>query len=300
MPPIKVALAGATGNLGTPILDALLQSRVSVTVLSRTGGNSSKLARHPNLKIEEVDFESVQSLSKALQGIEVVVSCVSTLAIGSQNRLIDASVYAGVKRFIPAEFGMDSLNPLCMQLPVCVPKAATQKYLKDKTRQNPGFSWTGIANGLFLDWGMKVGFIINLKEHTAKLYNGGDVPFSATRLIDVAKAVLAVIHNQEQTANRLLYIHSAVVTQNQLIGYVKNIVGKQWQTSQKDTEELRKESLVALEKGDVMAAMDGFCVAASWNADYGCDFSGHLDNELLGLKLLDEEGLKALVASLLI
>ena len=34
----KVALAGATGNLGVPVLEVLLNANLSVTVLSRQGG----------------------------------------------------------------------------------------------------------------------------------------------------------------------------------------------------------------------------------------------------------------------
>lgn len=162
MPATQIALAGATGNLGLPILQALLNADLSVTVLSRKGGNSSKLTPHPNMNIKEVDFTSIESLASALSGIDIVVSCVATAAIGSQNPLVDASVAAGVKRFIPAEFGMDSANHLCVQLPVCAPKAATQRYLQEKLESHPGFTWTAIANGLFLDWGLQSGLILNL------------------------------------------------------------------------------------------------------------------------------------------
>lgn len=302
MAPIKVALAGATGNLGMPVLEALLGAEFCVIVLSRIGGNSSKLAPHPNLTIVEVDFNSTQSLIAALQEAEVVVSCLATLALGSQNPLIDASVAAGVRRFIPAEFGMDSRNPLCVVLPVCVPKVNTQRYLQEKANSNRGFSYTCIANGLFLDWGLRMGFIINPASHTATLYNGGDVPFSTTTLADVAKAILGVIKSQGQTANRILYIHSAVTTQNKLIQYAKDKDGKDWHISSKDTEEIRQESVAELAKGpqgNINAAMDGFCVCASWNTDYGCDFSSHLDNDLLGVKMMNEAELKALVRSLL-
>ncbi|KAF2194393.1 oxidoreductase CipA-like protein [Zopfia rhizophila CBS 207.26] len=298
----QVALAGATGNLGIPILKALLGADFCVTVLSRTGGNSSRLRPNPNLTIKEVDFNSVESLTPALLGAEVVVSCLTTLAIGGQNPLIDASVAAGVKRFIPAEFGMDSRNPLSVQLPVCAPKAATQKYLLEKSNSNPGFTYTSIANGLFLDWGLKMGIIVNPAQHTATLYNGGDVPFSATNLADVAKAVLGVIEHQAQTANRILYIHSALVTQNRLIQYAKDRDGKEWNTIGKDTEKVRQESLAELAKGpqgDIEAAMLGLCICASWDIDYGCDFSSHLDNELLGVKELSEAELRALVESFL-
>ena len=296
---IQIALAGATGNLGLPVLESLLSAQYRVTVLSRIGGNSSRLRPHPNLTIKEVDFDSVPSLTTALGGVQVVISCLATLAIGSQNPLIDASVAAGVKRFIPAEFGMDSRNPLCVQLPVCVPKAATQKYLLEKSSSNPGFTYTAIANGLFLDWCLEQGIILNLAQHTATLYDGGDVPFSATLLTDITKAVLGIIEHQTETANRVVYIQSALVTQNRLLQYAKDKDGKEWDIVVKDTEEVKQESFAELAKGDVDAAMLGFSIVGCSNVDYGCDFSKHLDNDLLGVKELGEDELRALVESLL-
>ncbi|KAJ5116086.1 hypothetical protein N7456_000434 [Penicillium angulare] len=304
MPSRNVALAGATGNLGIPILNALVQANYNVTALSRIGGNSSKLPNHPNLTIKEVDFTSTYSLTAALQetNSEVVISCLATSAIGAQNPLIDASVSAGVKRFIPAEFGMDSQNPLAMKLPVCAPKVATQKYLLSKSSENPGFTFTGIANGLFLDWCLEAGIILDLSRHAATLYNGGDVRFSTTLLVDVAKAVLGVIEHQSETENRVVYVQSGVVTQNELIGYAKEKDGVEWETVNKDTEELRRESLEEWDKGsggDADGATLGFCIVGSWTEDYGCDFSGHLDNELLGIEQLKEADLRKIVEGLL-
>jgi hypothetical protein len=299
MPPVKVALAGATGNLGIPVLEALLDARLSVTVLSRRGGNSSKLKGYRGLTVMEVDFGDSGSIRPALEGVTVVVSCLATLAIGAQNTLIDAACAAGVRRFIPAEFGMDSLNPLCVELPVCRPKVATQRYLALKSSEHPDFTWTGIANGLFLDWGLKEGFIVGLSARTAMLFNGGDVPFSATNLDDVAKAILGVINNLDQTANRLLYVHSAATTQNKLIQYAKDKDGKEWTLHTKDTQEVMRESMVELDKGNDQAAMDGFCAVAMWDPRYGGDFSSHLDNALLGLQPLDEAGVRAVVEGLL-
>jgi uncharacterized protein YbjT (DUF2867 family) len=68
MSPIKVALAGATGNLSVSVLEDLLNANFCVAVLSRIRGNSSKLAPHPKLTIMEVDFNCTQSLIAALQG----------------------------------------------------------------------------------------------------------------------------------------------------------------------------------------------------------------------------------------
>lgn len=299
MLPIKVALAGASGNLGIPVLEALLSANLSVTALTRKGGKSSKFQHYPGLTIKEIDFNDPDSIQPAVEGVTVVISCLATLAIGSQNALIDASCAAGVRRFIPAEFGMDSLNPLCKELPVCQPKTATQRYLAHKSREHPEFTWTGIANGLFLDWGLKEGFIIDVSKHTATLYNGGDILFSATILADVAKAILGIIKKQDETANRLLYIHSALVTQKQLIRYAKDKDDKEWSVKIKDTKEIMEESFGELDKGNEQVAMDGFCAVAMWDTSYGGEFSSHLDNELLDLQMLDESGVRAILEGLL-
>ncbi|KAI8964568.1 NAD(P)-binding protein [Daldinia sp. FL1419] len=304
MSSIRVALAGATGNLGTVVLEALLSSGFGVTALTRRGGNSFKLKPHPNLTIEEVDFNSVESLTAALVGAQIVVSCVALSAMGDQDPLIDAAVTAGVMRFIPAEFGMDSANPLCMQLPiVCETKVKTQRRLKEKSKSTPGFTYTAIATGLFLDWCLKEKILLNIPEHTATLYNGGDIKSSATLLSDIAKVVLGVIAHQDETANRMVYVHSALITQNQLIQYVKDRDGKGWDTVVKDTEELRQECLVGLAAKDPEGGIEtetlGLCLCGQFTPEYGCNFSDHLDNELLGIKELGEDELRKLVESFL-
>ncbi|KAL4938366.1 hypothetical protein BDV06DRAFT_231908 [Aspergillus oleicola] len=299
-----IALAGATGNLGQPILTSLLEANFTVTVLSRINGSWSKLKPHPNLTIKEVDFTSVDSLTSAIKRPtpQVLISCLATLAIGSQNPLIDAAVAAGVHRFVPAEFGMDSLNPLATALPVCAPKAATQAYLDERAKANAWFSWTGISNGLFLDWCLGAGIILDFNKRSATLYNGGDVRFSATLLSDVAKAVVGVIENLDKTKNRVVYVQSAAVTQNQLLGYAREKDRNDWDVTVKGTEEVRQESLDELARGeqaDIDDAMLGFCIVGSWDPKYGCNFSGHLDNELLGVRELTEAELRGVVDSFL-
>jgi hypothetical protein len=75
-----------------------------------------------------------------------------------------------------------------------------------------------------------------------------------------------------------------------------------WNTTVVNTEAVRQEGLAELAKGslaDIETAMLGFCFCGSMDADYGCDFSSHLDNELLGVKELSGEELRILVGDLL-
>lgn len=49
------------------------------------------------------------------------------------------------------------------------------------------------------------------------MYNGGDVRVSATLLGDGARAVVGIIGRREETTDRVVYVHSAVVAQKQLL-----------------------------------------------------------------------------------
>jgi len=70
----NVAITGAGGNIGGPILKAIVDSGdFFVTVLIREG---SKATFPESVKVIVVDFESVDSLTAALKGQDAVVSAV--------------------------------------------------------------------------------------------------------------------------------------------------------------------------------------------------------------------------------
>ncbi|KIY00487.1 uncharacterized protein Z520_04172 [Fonsecaea multimorphosa CBS 102226] len=301
MAPVKVAVAGATGNIGLPVVKALLDANYSVIALTRKGSNSaSKLPQSSNLAVKEVDYTSVPDLTAALEGVKVVVSTLATSSIGEQNPLIDASIAAGVERFLPSEFGSDTCNPKTAALPVFKFKVATQEYLKTKVSENPKFSYTLVITGPFFDWGLQHGFFLNPAKHTGTLYNGGDVVFSTTTLGSIAQAVVGVVGHLAETANRPVYVHDTATTQNKLIAYAKEKDGKDWDTSVKSTKDIYQESMTELTKGgDIGKAMVGFILSSIFGGEeMGGTFVGRTDNALLGLKELSEQQVKEIIQSL--
>ncbi|KIW24722.1 uncharacterized protein PV07_10417 [Cladophialophora immunda] len=300
MAPVKVAVAGATGNLGLPVVQALLDANYSVTALTRKGSNSaSKLPQSSNITVKEVDYSSVPDLTAALEGIKVVVSTLATTSVGEQNPLIDASIAAGVERFLPSEFGSDTCNPKTSALPVFKYKVATQDYLKAKVKEHPSFSYTLVITGPFFDWGLQHGFILNPAKHAGTLFNGGDATFSTTTLKSIGQAVVGVIEHLAETANRPVYVHDTATTQNKLIAYAKEKDGQDWDTPVKSTKELYQESMAELTKGgDIGKAMVGFILSGIFGGEEtGGSFEGRTDNQLLGLKELSEQQVKAIVQS---
>ncbi|KAL1297269.1 hypothetical protein AAFC00_004828 [Neodothiora populina] len=289
-----VAIAGATGNLGPSVLNALAAAGTfKITVLSRK-------ATIPNLPsgvtVAQVDYSSHSSLVSALKGHDALVSVISDF--DSQPALIDAAIEAGVSRFIPSEFGSDSFgNENARKLPVFGGKVKTQEYLASKKDQ---ISYSFVINGAFLDWGIMVGFVISPKDEAEnKIYDDGDRKRSMTLLSDVGKAVVGVLNHPEETKNKALYIQSAAVSQNQLLDIAQKIKpGLKVVRKAVDTADVEKNSYGILGQGkdaNIGEAMIGFIIVSIFRDGYGGLFEKN-DNELLGVKSLSEEELVKVVA----
>ena len=107
-----IALAGATGDLGHRIGTALSRRGTTVRALIRKG---TPAERREQLRLigavpVEVDLGDQASLRQACAGAMCVVSALNGLEptiLGVQGRLLDATVAAGVPRFMPSDFSLD-------------------------------------------------------------------------------------------------------------------------------------------------------------------------------------------------
>ena len=283
--PIRtVAVAGASGNLGPAILNQLLAAGFTVTALTRADSRSTFPSA---VKVVPIDYDSLDSLTAALKGQDALVSTLAILALGAQIRLVDAAIAAGVKRFIPSEFG--SNNPLARRMPVFADKVKVQDYLVQKVQErgDEGFSYTCVYNSVFFDWGLKIGILLG-KER----YDGGERKFSTTRLETIGKAVAGVLKHAEETKNGDVFVHEAVVTQNQLAA----LSGKKWEAEDLSTDVLEREAYAELgkEQPNFVSAMFGFIKRAIWGEGYGGEFT-KVDNELLGISMMSEREIEQLV-----
>jgi hypothetical protein len=130
-------------------LNELLAAGFNVTALSR---ESSTATFPASVAVKKVNYDSLDSLKEALTGIDAVVSAIATPAIGSQIKLIDAANAAGVKRFIPSEYGIHTRNLGGAKIgQILAGKIKTVDYLQEKAKENSNFTWTGIATGFFFD-----------------------------------------------------------------------------------------------------------------------------------------------------
>jgi hypothetical protein len=132
-------------------VQGLLTAGFKVTAVSR---ESSTSTFPDGVEVRRADLSSVESLTKAFAGQDVVIVTVPARESGNQNLYIDAAVAAGVKRFIPAEWGYDN-RPGKLSGPLAAlfsGKTKTLEYLVEQTKLHPSLTWTGLATSTFLDW----------------------------------------------------------------------------------------------------------------------------------------------------
>jgi putative NADH-flavin reductase len=287
----KVAIAGATGNLGPSIVNELVNQGFEVTVLSSSGNTSSLPSA---VKVIKVDYSSQDSLISALRGQEAFISAIPKHE--EQPALIDAAIAAGVQRFIPSEFGSNIIgNDKVRALPVFAGKLKTQEYLRAKQDK---ISHTFLINGLFLDWGLSIGWLANLKGKT-DINDNGDSVHSFTLLADIAKAVAGILKHPEETKNRGVYVQSAALSQNQVLEIAQKVKPEfKAETQQVDLAEVEKNAYAELKKenGDIGSAMRGFIKVSIFREGYGNLWDEKNDNELLGVKGLSSSELEDLVS----
>jgi putative NADH-flavin reductase len=287
----KVAIAGATGNLGPFIVNELVNQGFEVTVLS-SSGNTSTLSSA--VKVVKVDYSSQDSVVSALRGQQAFISAIPKH--DQQPALIDAAIAAGVQRFIPSEFGSNTVdNDKVRALPMFAGKVRTQEYLRSKQGQ---ISHTFLITGLFLDWGLSFGWLANLKGET-EINDDGNSIHSFTLLEDIGKAVAGILKHPEETKNRGLYVQSAALSQNQVLKIAQKIKPEfKAETVPVDLAELEKNAYAELakENGDIRSAMLGFIKNSNFREGYGNLWDGKNDNELLGVKGLSSSKLEELVA----
>ncbi|KUJ07161.1 NAD(P)-binding protein [Mollisia scopiformis] len=219
----SVAIAGASGALGPHVLKGLIDTKFQVKILTRSK-KPGEFDACPGVEVAEVDFTSVESLTAALKGIDAVVSTVAGTAIKYQTVLIDAAAAAGVKRFIPSEYGSVTTNPKLEKFPLYENVFMIRRHLQEKADAGL-MSWTVLACGAFMESLLVPGAagLLDFAERKALLLDEGDNRLSCNSLATSGKAIAAILKNTKATKNRVVKISEVILTPNQLLNMAQRM-----------------------------------------------------------------------------
>jgi len=271
-------------------MEALLEAdRFNITALTRSG-STGKDAFPDSVRAPVVDYEDPESLVAVLKGQDAVVSALSSDCAAQQQVLLDAAVSAGVTRFIPSEFGSDTLNANAAKLPVYSSKKKVQKQIEDLAAQGK-ISYTYVINGPFLDFGLEAGFLgLDLKKKQLTYLDGGNAEFSTTTRRTVGKVVVGVLSKPKETMDRAVYVQDVALTLKDLLRLSKQALGEDgWTEIDGGTSaDVEKSSYEKLAQGqNDMGVFVGFLLSAFFREGYGGEFQ-KLDNEMFGISQMSD------------
>lgn len=304
----------AGGNVGVPVLKELIASNsFKISVLSR---EESKSTFPSSVNVIKSDY-SPSSLEKAFKDQDAVISLVGSPGLAGQKTLVDAAVKAGVKRFIPSEFGSNTSSEAVRAK---VPIFSTKKEIIDhlRSKESDGITWTGVVSqlpsptplshtvmnylltiptqvtGPFFNWGLEKGFLgYNTTTRTAAIWDGGNVPFSTTNLPTIGKALASLLStdaNLAATKNKYIFISSHTTTQNEILAaYEKATGGEKWTVEKVESESAYKAAFEKFKGGDFSVIPTLIKSSFLAGDELGNNVKQGLLNETLGLQKEDLE-----------
>ncbi|KAH7883987.1 hypothetical protein F5I97DRAFT_1813796 [Phlebopus sp. FC_14] len=195
MPYTSFAVAGAGPTIGGRIVKALLSRGASVVAIARPGSSSPSSPLLEGAKIATVDYTNVEAVTSVLSEnkVEVMISALAYGALPAQRPLADAAKEAGVKLFVPSEYGMPTEGGKEGHLAI---KSEFADYVKSL-----GIPVMRVYNGMFIEFipwltGVELGKFHLMGQHT--------VPSSFVALDDVAGFVAHVLTTLPES-----YLHNA-------------------------------------------------------------------------------------------
>ncbi len=295
----KVCLVGANGSLGTIVLDALVRSNAfDVSVLVRSNSSSEPAHSASITKIPVSPELGLDELTAALANHDAVVAAFPLKDLNQHLRLVEAAYKAGVRRYIPADYGScDAASPRSQKhLQLYRDKHAVQKKCEELAsaaeKDGVPFTWTSIVCGHFFDWGLDNNYFhLDIENQTALILDAGDTKASASTLPRVAETVVRVFLQQQDTRNRFVFVQSFCPTPLEVLASLERATGTKWKTQHVDSNAYINRKQDELDAGDSHAVHDIVFVLGAVDADWTLRKEYAMD--LLGLK---DENLDEVVA----
>ncbi|KAB2110756.1 hypothetical protein AG0111_0g884 [Alternaria gaisen] len=287
----NIAVVGASGNVGTHITSALLaKTHFNVTAITRT---DSKATFPPGVRVARIDYNSPDTIVKALTGQDALVITMSVFAGGAQEQLIRGAAQAGVPWVLPNEFGMYNTEEAQNET------IGPGKTIARKLIESLGVSsWVGLTSGFWYEYSLSGGYYgINIPKREVTYIDDGKQRLNTATWPQTGLAVANLLSLPvsgsdsvgpilEQYRNRMLFVSSFALNQREMFEAVQKATG----TTEKDwkiTSEPAKERLATARQRMMMGDRRSF--ATVLYTRYFIDETGlyeknhGLNNDELGL-----------------
>jgi uncharacterized protein YbjT (DUF2867 family) len=247
----KIAIVGASGQLGKPTLEALLSKGVhTITAIQR---NESTSEFPSEVTVKRGSYEDESFLVDALQGQDVVVVIVPIPNMDLGDRFIRAAAKARVPYILPTEFGVDTPyfeNEHSMM----APKIARRRLIEELGVS----SWIAVINNFWLDANVGSGLWgISAKDRKFELLRNADAKISTTTVSRSGEGIAVLLSLPEtelaQFKNSSYYYSSFELSQRDIFEAVKRATrttDADWDIKERDAAQVVEEAEAKVREGD--------------------------------------------------
>ena len=280
--PLSILVLGA-GELGLPMLRHLAKhvarvpgSTLSVllrptTIASRDPDKQRDLAAIRALGVQSVPGDladdPAEALASTFKSFHTVVGCTGFVGgAGTQRKLARAVLAAGVRRYVPWQFGVDydvigrgsAQNLFDEQLDV-----------RDLLRGQGATTWIIVSTGMFTSFLFEGSFgVVDLAQNTVHALGSWDNAVTVTTPEDIGALTAAVLFAEPAIRNQVVYTAGDTLTYGQLADTVDAVLDTKvrrtaWSVPELEAE-LARDPENAIKKYRVVFAQGR---GVSWSLD---------------------------------
>ncbi len=221
-----ILVAGATGNLGSRIINALLKGGANVRAIVRPSSDKAKLKDLENkgVSLIQTEMNNVEELTQAFRGAGVVISALQGLRdviVDTQSVLLDAAVAAGVPRFIPSDFSTDFT-----QIPAGDNRNFDLRREFHHYLEGAPIAYTSVFNGAFAEILTYNVPLLDLKNKKVGYWEDAHWPIDFTTMDNTAEFTAAAA--MDASTPKKLLIAGIRITPGELKALAEKITGAQF------------------------------------------------------------------------
>lgn len=235
----RILVLGA-GELGMAVLQNLAQeaersgtATVSVLLRPATIDSDDPVKRAEVAQIRDwgvaiepgdVGAWSTEQLAEVFRGFDTVISCVGfTVGAGMQLKLAHAVVDAGVRRFVPWQFGAD-YDVIGRGSPQDL--FDEQLDVRDLLRSQSRTEWVIVSTGMFTSFLFEPSFgLVDLPGRTVHALGGWDTAVTVTTPQDIGALTARILFTAPRIVDEVVYVAGDTITYGDLADLVDDVLG---------------------------------------------------------------------------
>ena len=228
---------------GTKVAMLLRQSTLDSAAPARKRKTQHIKAEGGHLEAADVAAAPIPELVQIFKHYDVIASCNGmTLPAGTQTKIAEAVLEAGVKRYFPWQFGMDyDIIGAGSSQDLFDEQLAVRKLLRDQDKTK----WTIVSTGVFMSFLFEPAFgVVDVENKTVRGLGSWDTRITSTTPEDIGRVTADLILDPQETGEEsgVVYTAGDTVTYGELADLVDAHLGEPaFQRELWDAAALRKQ-----------------------------------------------------------